>query len=94
MLFLIHWLVAAVQWCFDLLLKLPLHLWVLVLGGLQDAVNAIPVPSFFSSAASYVGQIPPLVAYLASGMEVPYGLGVITSAWLLRFILRRIPLIG
>jgi hypothetical protein len=94
MLFLIQWLVQAVEWAFDLLLKLPLHLWVLVLGGLQAAVNAIPVPSFFGSAANYVGSMPPLVAYLSSGFEIPYGLGVIISAWLLRFILRRIPLIG
>lgn len=94
MLFLIHWLVAAAQWLFDLLLKLPLHLWVLVLGGLQAAVNAIPVPSFFSDASNYVAQMPPLVAYISGGFEIPYGLGVITTAWLLRWVLRRIPLIG
>lgn len=94
MLFLIHWLVAAAQWVFDLLLKLPLHLWVLLLGGLQAAVNAIPVPSFFASAGNYVAQIPSSVAFFAAGFQIPYGLGVITSAWLLRWILRRIPFIG
>lgn len=94
MLFLIQWLVHAAQWLFDLLLVLPLHLWVLVLGGLQSAVNAIPVPSFFSSAASYVAQMPGSVAYFSEGMQIPYGLGVVTTAWLLRWVLRRIPLIG
>jgi hypothetical protein len=94
MLFLIQWLVHAVQWCFDLLMKLPLHLWVLVLGGLQAAVNAIPVPSFFSNASNYVQGLPPMVAYLSSAMQIPYGLGVVTTAWVARWILRRIPLIG
>ena len=94
MLFLIHWLGAAVQWVFNLLLLLPLHLWVLLLGGLQLAVNAIPVPSFFADASSYVAQMPASVAYFSTAMQIPYGLGVITSAWLFRWILRRIPLIG
>lgn len=92
--FLLQWLVHAAQWLFDLVLALPLHLWVLVLGGLQAAVNAIPVPSFFSSAANYVAQMPSSVAYFSSGMQIPYGLGVITTAWFLRWVLRRIPLIG
>jgi hypothetical protein len=92
--FLIQWLVQAVSWAFNVLLALPLHLWVLVLGGLQGAVNAIPVPGFFADASNYVAQIPPLVAYISSGMQIPYGLGVITTAWLFRWILRRIPLIG
>lgn len=94
MLFLIQWLAHAAQWVFNLLLVLPLHLWVLVLGGLQAAVNAIPVPSFFSSAANYVAQMPASVAYFSEGFQIPYGLGVITSAWVARWILRRIPLIG
>lgn len=94
MLFLIHWLVQAVQWAFTLLLKVPLHLWVLLLGGLQDAVNAIPVPGFFSDASHYVAGLPSGVAYFSSGFQIPYGLGVITTAWLLRWVLRRIPFIG
>jgi len=92
--FLIQWLVEALQWCFNMLLALPLHLWVLLLGGLQAAVNAIPVPSFFASASNYVAAIPPSVAYFAAGFQIPYGLGVVISAWVLRWILRRIPFIG
>lgn len=94
MLFLIHWLGAALTWVFGLVDKLPLHIWVLVLGGLQAAVNAIPVPSFFASAPGYVAALPPFVAYLSGALQIGYGLGVVTSAWLLRWVLRRIPLIG
>jgi hypothetical protein len=92
--FLIAWLVQAVTWAFDMLLLLPLHLWVLTLGGLQAAVNAIPVPGFFADAGNYVAQMPPLVAFISAGFQIPYGLGVITTAFVARWILRRIPLIG
>jgi hypothetical protein len=92
--FLIQWLTNALQWLFDLIDKLPLHLWVLLLGGLQSAVNAIPVPSFFSSAPGYIANLPPFVAYLSSAMQIPYGLGVVTTAFFARWVLRRIPFIG
>lgn len=92
--FLIQWLVSAAQWLFDLVLKLPLHIWVLTLGGLQDAVNAIPVPSFFAQAGNYIANMPPLVAYISAGFQIPFGIGVVTTAWFLRWVLRRIPLIG
>jgi hypothetical protein len=94
MLFLIQWLVTAAQWCLDLLVKLPLHLWVLVLGGLQSAIGAIPVPSFFADASNYVAGMPPWVVYVGGAMQLKYGLGVVTTSFIARWILRRIPLIG
>lgn len=92
--FLIQWLASAIAWLFALIDKLPLHIWTLVLGGIQAAVNAIPVPAFFADAGNYVANMPPLVAYISDGFEIPYGLGVITLAFFLRWVLRRIPLIG
>lgn len=92
--FLLQWLASAAQWVLDLVLKFPLHLWVLTLGGLQEAVNAIPVPSFFSSASGYVANLPPMVAFLSDALQIPFGLGVVTTAFVARWVLRRIPLIG
>jgi hypothetical protein len=92
--FLIHWLGTLVSWCLTLLDKLPLHLWVLVLGGIQDVVNAIPVPGFIGDASNYVAAIPPTVAYFSGALQLKYGLSVVVSAWLARWLLRRIPLIG
>ena len=94
MLFLIEWLAYALQWVFNMLMVLPLHLWTILLGGLQLAINAIPVPSFFAQAGNYVGNLPPMVAYLSGALQIPYGIAVMTTAMVARFILRRIPLIG
>jgi hypothetical protein len=92
--FLIHWLSGALAWAFGLLDALPKHIYVLVCEGVVKIVDAIPVPAYFSAAATYVAQLPPLVTYISGGLEIPYGIGVILSAYTLRFIIRRIPFIN
>ncbi|MBE5213504.1 DUF2523 domain-containing protein [Pectobacterium sp. A535-S3-A17] len=39
-------------------------------------------------------QFPDSVWYFANLMMLPYGIKIVLSAWLTRFIIRRIPLIG
>ena len=34
------------------------------------------------------------VAYFAQGLQIPAGLGIIITAYVLRFIIRRLPIIG
>ena len=92
--FLLQWLSQALTWFFHVLDVLPLHIWVLVLQGLAAVVAAIPVPSWLSSAPSYVAALPPWVLYICASLQVPTGLGIILSAYAARFVLRRIPLIG
>lgn len=92
--FLIHWLSSALQWAFNLLGVLPKHIWVLTLEGIAKVVDAIPVPSYFGQAAQYVAALPPWVAFFAAGFQIPAGLAIILSAFVARFLLRRVPLIG
>ena len=92
--FLMNWLSGALQWLFNLIDKLPLHIYTLVTEGAAKIINAIPVPSFVASADSYIAALPPAVAYFSAGLQIPYGIGAIMSAYLLRFIIRRIPFIN
>ncbi len=92
--FLIQWLSGALTWLYNLIDKLPLHLYTLIMEGAAKIINAIPVPAFFSNADSYIAALPPAVAYFSGGLQIPYGIGVITTAYLLRFIIRRIPFIN
>lgn len=54
----------------------------------------IPVPEFFNSAANAFSNIPAEVVYFAQPFQITYGITVVLGAYLLRFITRRIPIIG
>lgn len=81
------WVVDFVSWAF-------LSLWKLLLEGLASVIESIPVPSFISGAQSFFGGIPSGIVYFFQFFAVAEGLAMISAALLLRFILRRIPLIG
>lgn len=81
-------------WLKDVLLWVPRKLWAELLEALAAVIQAIPVPDFFQTAKSAFTSIPPSVLFFAAKFAVPEGLTMILAAYALRFVLRRIPLIG
>jgi hypothetical protein len=81
------WLVSFVQWIGDLAISTAL-------GALITLLNAIPVPSWMSSAPSVLAGVPSGIVWLFQILQLPAGLVILLSAWVLRFLIRRIPLIG
>ena len=92
--FLLHWLSSALLFLWQAIDFLPRHLWVLLLQGLAKVVNDIPVPSWLSAAPADFSSLPPWVVYFASALQIGPGLSIVVSAYVARFILRRIPLVG
>ncbi|WP_420592122.1 hypothetical protein [Bacterioplanoides sp.] len=68
--------------------------WVLdsTLSAAAGIFESIPAPEFLTSAEAY--SIPPSVSWAASAFQLDIGAGIIVSAYIARFILRRIPIIG
>lgn len=64
-------------------------------GGLMDFLGGmlalIPVPDFIQTATF---ALPDGVAWFASALEIPTGLSIVVSAYLIRFTIRRLPFIG
>lgn len=81
-------------WLKDLLLWVPLKLWETLLAALSAVLNAIPAPDFVSNAGGYFGSIPAQVIWVLNLFAVPEGVAMILGALTLRFIVRRIPIIG
>lgn len=81
-------------WLKDLLLWLPLKIWELLLDGLASVLEAIPVPDFVSTATGAFSSIPGNVLFFANYFAVGEGIAMVLSAYALRFLIRRIPLIG
>lgn len=61
-----------------------------ILSAFAWVLEQIPVPDFVSGAGNIFGSIPPGVAFFASALEVQFGIGVLMSALVARFIIRRI----
>jgi len=81
-------------WLQEVLLWIPRKLWAELLDGLSSLIAAIPVPSFVTDAAGAFSSISGNVLFFASKFAVPEGIAMILAAYALRFVIRRIPLIG
>lgn len=84
---LVAWFVKWAEW-------IPKKIYSAVMDGLASFINAIPLPSFLTDASGAFAGIPSSVLWFASSFELAFGVSVVLSALIARFILRRIPLIG
>lgn len=78
----------------DLLLWVPRKLWAELLEALQALIHSLPVPDFVADASGYFSAISGNILFFAQKLAVGEGITMILGALVLRFILRRIPLIG
>jgi len=67
-------------------------LWESILGAFVTVLELIPAPDWATNVGSL--QIPEGVAWFVSAFELPFGAAVMVSAWTIRFLIRRIPVIG
>lgn len=85
---------AAIDWFFELVQWLPKLLFAEILDALALVVEAIPVPGFIDTATGAFQSIPPTVLFFASKFALGEGVAMILAAYVLRFVIRRIPIIG
>lgn len=86
------WLDAAFAWLVQLLLWVPQKLYGLLLDGLAAVLTAIPVPTWAEGIT--LDWIPGTMAYFLEPFNIPLAMTCMTSAVLIRFLIRRIPVIG
>lgn len=90
---LIDFLGEILQWFLDACLWVFHTLYELVLVGLAAVVDAIPVPAWLVGADPFSALDPGIVWFLEA-LELPAGIGIILGAYAIRFLIRRIPVIG
>lgn len=81
-------------WFLDLLQSIAHWIYQGVMDALATVIEAIPAPSFLESSASVFSAVPSSVVYLVSVAEFQTGLGIVGSAYLIRFLIRRLPVVG
>ena len=85
-------LACYLSWLIEDIKLIFLYVLDSILSGVASLIEAIPVPSFLQNVGSV--SIPPTVLYFADPLELSYGTSVVVSAYTLRFVIRRLPVIG
>jgi len=85
---------SMVEWAQKFFVWLPSKVFETICNGLAALIEAIPVPAWVSSAGTNLGAIPPGVVFFADAFKIGPGLTIILGAYVIRFAIRRIPLIG
>lgn len=85
---------SILLWIWEHILWLPQYAVHKLLTALSEFFAKIPIPDFISAIPGYFSAIPDDVVYFMTILEFKYGVTVMISALIARFILRRIPFIG
>lgn len=88
------WMNDAFDAFIDFLLNLPEWIFSKLAAGIVSFFEAIPAPDFFTTAAQAFSSVPSSVIYFAEAFQIGTGISMVLGAYLLRFILRRLPFIG
>ena len=79
-------------WVLDQLSSFALWVFEKILNGMAAVIEAIPVPDFMQNVGSL--HIPSSVAWFAQSLQLDTGMGIIVTAYTIRFIIRRLPVVG
>lgn len=83
----IAWVVDFVQW---VMVKAAL----LVFEAIIAVLSAIPVPEWISGISGNIGSLSSGILYFIAPFEFGTGMAWVVSAYLLRFLIRRLPVVG
>jgi hypothetical protein len=81
------WLLSFVDWVATEIAKV-------VLAALAAIINAIPVPSWMAGASGAIASFPPGAAYFLNSMHIGTATTIMVSAYSIRFLIRRLPIVG
>lgn len=92
--YLIQFLSKILLWLLDFLKWSAEWVFQEVMGALVGVLSAIPVPQFIQDAPSVLGQMPGGIAWGLAAFKVPEGFVIVMTALLIRFFIRRLPIVG
>lgn len=83
---------VALRWFSEEVKAIAIVLYEGFMSGVASFLEAMPVPDFMANVPSYT--LPPVVSWAAEPFQLEYGIGIVVTAYIARFTLRRIPGIG
>lgn len=90
---LIRFLGEIVEWVVDFVVWAALSIYELFLEGVLAVLELLPVPDWLTGADPFA-SIDPGVVFFVDALRLPEGIAIVVGAYLIRFLIRRIPGIG
>ena len=90
---LIDFLSEILAWFLDAALWVFHTVYELLLQGLLVVVNALPVPSWLAGSDPF-SSIDPGIAWFLEALQIPEGIAIVLGAYVIRFLIRRLPVVG
>jgi len=85
---------TVLEWIKDFFTWLFQYIWAQILEALAAVISAIPVPDFVYQAQSAFASLSGNVLFFAQKFAFGEGVVMILAAYGIRFLIRRIPIIG
>lgn len=90
----LQFLADCLSFLIDLIEWAVVKCFVMIFDALVSLLELIPVPEWLSEIAGNVAALPPGVLFFVAPLQLTTGLTWVVSAYVLRFLIRRIPVIG
>jgi len=90
----LHFFEAVVTWVVTFFQWLAVKVFTLIFDALVAVLSLIPVPEWLSSISGNISGLSGGILFFIEPFQLGTGLSWIVSAYLLRFLIRRIPVIG
>lgn len=82
------------EWLQQLFLYVPRKVFEWLTDGIGSLIDGITLPAWWSSASGYLTGISSDVLWMLSWFEFGTGVGILVSAYGIRFLIRRLPIVG
>ena len=90
----LEFLGSIVQFVVDFAQWMAVKVFTLIFDALIAVLSLIPVPEWLTGLSGNIAAIDPGILFFAAPFQLGTGIAWVVSAYLLRFLIRRIPLIG
>lgn len=88
------WLLGIIAQVWDWLVYVAWEVWDKILSAMGSLLAAIPAPAFYAQADNAICDGLQGLGSFLSGISFTGPLGLVISAYVLRFVIRRLPVIG
>lgn len=89
-----HWLLSIISTVIQFLVDLPFKLIEWIWNAFIAFLDLLPIGSYLNQSAGLFSSIPSSVWFFMDMLQIKLGITTILGAYLIRFLIRRIPGIG
>jgi len=84
----------VLKWLLDLVLWVPREIYAELMESVLGLLQELDTGEGVQLMSSSYGELDGFIRYVIAGLNLEYGLSILFGAYVIRFLIRRIPVIG